>query len=388
MKNMNKIILALALLIGFFATSGHAASMVQSKLDCEEILERWANDPDSVSKQLVDECKGIKGSAVPAIVPFAGSAKESEADAQAAAMAADPCAGPDAAGSVRCWGPWKSLAPAAGAVIEPPVLVPAEEYPLRPELAAEFGPEIALCEPGTPCGFATVVDSGLTVAPSDETSFAEFQLAADGSRFLVAPGQDEEIASVTGMTAEYFDRPDEYENMASTGVDGDRVSLLVARVSRGGDDSIDAAADAWIDANIATDQAKSGYFAWGIATPLADLQNLTANTTSVAFIGPMSVDNTTIANVTVNFGSQATWNGTWTNPGYSFDAGGAVIGVDVISDTNQFSSNVGAESFVRGAILGQRESQSIAHIIDVDLAGVGRIKDVGLLRERAVTPLP
>ena len=92
MKDINKTILALALLVGFFATSGHAASMAQSKLDCEEILERWATDPDSVSKQLVDECKGIKGSAVPAIVPFAGAAKEPE-DAQAVAAAADPCAG-------------------------------------------------------------------------------------------------------------------------------------------------------------------------------------------------------------------------------------------------------------------------------------------------------
>ncbi|MFW2404523.1 MAG: hypothetical protein ACN4GT_07135 [Gammaproteobacteria bacterium] len=384
---MNKIIISLALLIGFFATSGHAASMAQSKLDCQEILERWATDPDSVSKQLVDECKGVKGSAVPAIVPFAGSAEQS-GDAQATAAAADPCAGPGAAGSVHCWGPWKSLAPAAGAAIEPPVLVPAEEYPLRPELAQQFDPNISSCEPGQPCGFATVVESAETIAPSDQTTFAEFALARDGATFAVVQGEDNTLVSVTGMTTDFVDRPDEYENMVAAGGEGDQVSLLVARVIRGGDTSIEAAADAWVDANIATDESRSGYFAWGIATPQADLDILGSNGTSVAFSGPMSVDNNTIGSVTVNFGTQATWNGTWANPGYSFDAGGAVIGVDMLSDATQFSSNVSGDSFVRGAVLGQRGSQSIAHIIDVELAGVGRIKDVGLLRERAVTPLP
>lgn len=382
MKNMNKIILALALLFGFFATSGHAASMAQSKLDCAEILERWANDPDSVSKQLVDECKGIKGTAIPAIVPFAGSPKDPAAEGQATAMAADPCAGPDSAGSVHCWGPWKSLAPAAGAAIDPPVLVPAEEYPLRPELAQEFGPDVSSCEPGSPCGFATVVDGPTSDAPSDATTFAEFELAADGSAFAVIQGGDNTIESVTDMATDFFERPDEYETMAALGVEGDLLSLLVARVIRGGEDNIEAAADVWVDANIAIDESRSGYFAWGIATPQADLDILGTTGASVAFSGPMSVDNTTIANVTVNFGSQATWAGTWTNPDYSFDAGGAVIGVDMLSETNQFSSNVvGTENFVRGAVLGQRDNQSIAHIIDVDLAGVGRIKDIGLLRQ-------
>jgi hypothetical protein len=388
MKNMNKIALALALLLGLFATSGHAASMAQSKLDCAEILERWANDPSSVSKQLVDECKGIKGSAVPVLVPFAGSAKQPDGDAQAMAAAADPCAGPGAAGSVHCWGPWKSLAPAAGAAIDPPVLVPAEEYPLRPELFP-IPPVVSSCEPGLPCGFATVVDGVTSDAPSDETTFAEFELAADGTAFAVIQGEDNTLVSVTGMTTNFFDRPDEYENMVSLGADGDVVSILFARVIRGADSSIESAADVWVDANIATDEARSGYFAWGVATPLADLDILRNSGASVAFSGPMSVDSNTIADLIVNFGTQATWNGTWTNPGYSFDAGGSVIGVDMLSDAAQFSSNVvDPNSFVRGAVLGQRDNQSIAHIIDVDLADVGRIKDIGLLRERALTPLP
>jgi len=39
---------------------------------------------------------------------------------------------------------------------------------------------------------------------------------------------------------------------------------------------------------------------------------------------------------------------------------------------------------VRGAVLGQSNNKSIAHVIDVDIAGVGRVKDVGLLREQLI----
>ncbi|MBT8445168.1 MAG: hypothetical protein KJO13_10495, partial [Gammaproteobacteria bacterium] len=336
---MNKMILVPALLCGFFATSGHAASMAQSQLDCEEILERWANDPDSVSKQLVDECKGIKGSVVPAIVPFAGAA--TEADAQATATAADPCAGPDSAGSVRCWGPWKSLAPAAGAAIEPPVLVPAEEYPLRPELAEQFGPDVGSCEPGTPCGFATVVDGVSNVAPAEETTFADFELATDGSEFVVSQSAAGEIESVSGMTATFTPRADDFENMRSSGATGSERSRLVARVIRNGDGEITEAADIWAHGDAATGVANSGFFAWGSSTTQADLDRLNGSSASVAFNGVMSVDNSTVAAVTLNFGSQPSWSGTWTNPGYAFDAGGAVLGADMISDASQFSSNVG-----------------------------------------------
>ena len=59
-------------------------------------------------------------------------------------------------------------------------------------------------------------------------------------------------------------------------------------------------------------------------------------------------------------------------------AGGALIGVDLISDAAQFSANVGADSFVRGALLGQG-GDNIAHQINVDVAGIGRVRDVGLL---------
>ena len=170
MKKLEYIALLSVLLVGFGAGSVQAASTPQSNLGCQEVLERWAVDPESVSSQRADECKGIKGiiaadDEIPEVVPFAGAA--------AAAQAADPCAGPNAGGSVHCWGPWSALAPAAGAAIDPPVLIPAEEYDVRPELAEQFDPDVSHCEFGQPCGFATVVDGSSTEAPADETALAK-----------------------------------------------------------------------------------------------------------------------------------------------------------------------------------------------------------------------
>ncbi|MGI9342877.1 MAG: hypothetical protein ACR2QV_08495 [Gammaproteobacteria bacterium] len=373
---MNKLVLMLAILAGFVSTGSSAASLVPSERDCAEILERWAADPDSVPQALVDECKGMQGAAgaAGAVAPFV-----SDADAQAAAAAADPCAGPDAGGSAHCWGPWAALAPAAGSGVEPQVLVPVDGYEVRPELAEQFGPDISSCAPGGPCGFATIVEGITTEAPADETQIAEFDLAVDGTSFVVAPGQPNEIPSVTNMTPDFFVRPDDFENMESSGRQGDQRSAVVARVVRDGD--INQAADIWANANVAAGQGNSGYFAWGIAVTQADLDFLRGAGVSAAFNGQMSVDNSTRAAVTVNFASQTTWNGTWTNPAYAFDAGGTFVGVDMLSDSSQFSNNVGADSVVRGALLGQRDAKSIAHFIDVNVAGVGRIKDVGLLRE-------
>jgi len=371
---MKKIILLSVLLAGFAAGSVHAGGAAQSGLGCSEVLESWAIDPDSMSKARVDECKGIKGIVdadedFPAIVPFAGAA---------AAQAADPCAGPNAGSSVHCWGPWSALAPAAGAAIGPQILIPADEYPLRPELIG-IDPDVGSCEPGTPCGFATVVDGASTEAPGDETAVAEFDLATDGSSFVVGAGTSGEIASVTDMTTDFTDRPDGLENMEALGVDGDHASLLVARVLRKADGELTGAADIWIDGDTVTGAAKSGYFAWGISMTQGDLDFLKGNGVSVAYSGRMSVDNNTVATVAANFGSQTTWAGTWTNPGYTFDAGGSFVGVDMLSDASQFSSNVAADGFVRGALFGQRDNSSIAHVIDVDLAGVGRVRDVGIL---------
>lgn len=375
MKTMKTIGLLLVLCAGLAAGSVQAGSATRSDLGCKEVLENWAVDADSVSQARVEECKGIKGIVdadedVPAVVPFAGAA---------AAKAADPCAGPNAASSVHCWGPWSALAPAAGAAIDPPVLVPAEEYELRPELAEQFGPDVSSCEFGQPCGFATVVDGSSTEASGEDTRLAEFDLATDGTAFVVGAGTSGEIASVTDMTTEFTDRPDGLENMAALGVDGDLASLLVARVLRNEDGELTGAADIWIDGNTATGAANSGYFAWGIAMTRADLDFLKGNGVSVMYSGRMSVDNNTVATVTANFGSQATWTGTWANPGYSFDAGGSFIGVDMLSDASQFSSNVAADGYVRGALFGTRDNSAIAHVIDVDLSGVGRIRDVGIL---------
>jgi hypothetical protein len=63
----------------------------------------------------------------------------------------------------------------------------------------------------------------------------------------------------------------------------------------------------------------------GEPTSQAGLDTLNAGNVSVNFSGPMSVDNRTMGSMTVDFGTNPTWTGTWTNPGYSFGAGGGGV---------------------------------------------------------------
>ncbi len=184
---MKKLLLIVIAIFSYSVGNVYATDLVQSERDCAEILEQWANDPNSVPAHLVDECKEILAAAaqgVPDIAPAAGGQQ-----------AADPCAGPGAAGSVHCWGPWSSLAPAASGDAPPADLLPVDEYDLRPELAQLFDPILGSCEPGTSCGFATVVDGVTGLAPSADTTIEQFDLAIDGSQFTIAAGEAGQIAS-------------------------------------------------------------------------------------------------------------------------------------------------------------------------------------------------
>ena len=370
---MKRFLLIFIVIAGYSVSNAYATDIVLADRDCAEILEQWANDPDSVPQHLVDGCKERMALAVPAIVPMAGDA--------GAKQPADPCVGPGAASSVNCWGPWSTLEPAASGIAPPVDLIQMAEFEVRPELADQFGPSVGLCVPGASCGFATIVDGTSGHASSADTTIAQFDLASDGSQFTVAPGQAGAIASVGGMTPRFIDRPDSYENMRSGGADGNRVSGLIARVMRDSEGNIVTSADWWAQGNTDTLSANSGFYAWGVSMTQADVNALHNAQVSAVFTGPMSVDNATNAMITLNFGANPNWTGNWENPGYSFDAGGTLVGVDLVSDPAQFSSNVGAESYVQGALLGDSANKSIAHVIDVDIAGAGRIKDVGLLRE-------
>src|SRR5690606_7748405 len=249
--------------------------------------------------------------------------------------------------SVYCWGPWASLAPAAG----PPDVALASDLPVdidcRFEIAEQcratvatvtpppVPPELPLgaCAPGTPCGFATVVDGITSSADPAETTFARIVVAPDGTWFVIDPDGSGEIRSVEGMGTVVTDRlTDDYENLRANGRDGDEQSRLVARAIRGENNEILLAADVWSHGNRATGISQSGYFAWGTATSVAGLDALNAGNVSMTFSGPLSVDNSTVANLTVDFGTNPVWAGTWTNPAWSFGAGGVVSAADLISD--------------------------------------------------------
>jgi hypothetical protein len=377
---MHAVRLAAAVLLAFWSLTGNATDLSLKDQDCAKILERWARDPASVPKHLVDRCKEqMAEAAPPPVAPVP----------QAAAV--DPCAGPNAAASVLCWGPWAVLAPAAeGPVAEVAMPKIAEQSidcstagdisdQCVPQLQAE--PVLSGCPAGTPCGFATIVAGATSNADVEETSFVRFDMQPDGSSFTVDPDGANEINSVP-MTAIIGPGAEGYENMRATGVSGDEQSNLVARVARDDQGEVAlASGDVWRHGNRQTRVANSGYFAWGVATTQSALDSLNASALSVSFSGPMSVNNSTTASMTVNFGSQPNWAGTWTNPAWSFGAGGAVTGANLMSNPAQFTQNVESGSFVQGALLGEPGRQGVAHIIDVRLAGTGHIKDVGLLRE-------
>lgn len=359
-----------------------AAGAPQSDADCAALIERWATDPKAAPKQVINDCKDqlARASALPVAA----------APVQMAAV--DPCAGPGAADSVLCWGPWASVAPAAAgftpdisqASVPDRDICNARTEQCQP-LVAEAPPELPLgsCTPGTPCGFATVVSGASSSGDPEDTAFAGFDMASDGSQFTVSPEGGADINSVTGMGTSVTQRNDGYENMRATGRVGDEQSRIAARVVRDDENQVLLAADVWSHGNRANQTSQSGYFAWGTATSQAGLDSLNAGNVSVNFSGPMSVDNRTVGSMTVDFGTNPAWTGTWTNPGYSFGAGGTVSGADLISQPGQFTENVIADqSFVQGVLLGEPGgARGIAHIIDVTLLNQDRIKDVGLLRD-------
>jgi hypothetical protein len=382
---MTSIRLAILFLLALWSYGSGATTLDLDDQDCAKILQKWAENPASVPQSLVDKCKE-KMAAMPPPPPVATPAPQ--------AQAVDPCAGPDAAKSVLCWGPWTSPAPAAAgpvAALEMPEIPSGCETGNRLDsncvATIEMVPPVEGCAPGTPCGFATIVDGVTSSADVEQTTFVPFDLAPDGTGFTVDPNGPNQIDSVA-MTANVQPRSDGYENMRSTGVDGDQQSRIVARVVRDEQDNVELAADIWTDGNRQTGIARSGYFAWGNATTQSGLNFLNGTGVSVNFAGPMSVDNSTNAAMTVRFGGTPTWSGTWTNPQWSFGAGGSVTGVNLMSDPARFTANVQSGSFVQGALLGEPGRQGIAHIIDVQLQEQGHIRDVGLLREIATGPAP
>ncbi len=375
--------LALLGLLTAWSLGATAADLALDDQDCTKILARWAEDPDSVPRHLVDGCKEQLAAAAAPVAAAAAAAEPA---------ATDPCSGPGAAGSVLCWGPWAALAPAAAG--DPARLDFPDYYgdcetgsDIADQCVAQLeplGPEPPLdgCAPGTPCGFATLVAGLTSDGDVEETSFERFDLASDGSSFVVDPDGADEIESVE-MGVTITPRSDSYEGMRSRGREGDHESRLIARIVRDGESGdIELAADIWTDGSRSNSALnRSGYFAWGIATSQSGLDLLNGNGTSISFAGPMSVHNATQANLTVNFGSQASWTGTWTNPAWSFGAGGTVNGVNMLSNPAQFTSNVQSGGVVQGALVGEPGRMGITHLIDVNLAGTGHIKDVGLLRE-------
>lgn len=372
-------LLALAA-VAFFALPllAHAEDAPRSDQDCAELLERWAGDPKAAPRSEINSCKD-QLAAAPVAAPPAEPAELANVD---------PCGGPDAGDSVLCWGPWATLAPAAAA---PLVALALPETPVDcdeiSEIAAQCVPKVEPvlplegCTPGTPCGFATIVGGFTSTGDPEDTEFGRFTMTPDGTEFTVDPETGDPINSVP-MTTVVTPRPDDgYGNLWATGREGDAGSRLVARVEQDDEGEVLMAADIWSHGT--RENPQSGYFAWGTTTSQAGLNALNAGNVTLNFSGPMSASTSTTGNMTLKFGANPSWTGTWNNPNYSFGAGGVVSGANLISQASKFTDNVvGTGNFVQGALVGEAGSpRGITHIVDVTLADQGRIKDVGLLRE-------
>jgi hypothetical protein len=362
----------------------------------------WINTASADSHVNISEedCRAIKdGTVAPKSVP----ADVREACDQLLAVApvagdpgtdspVDPCGADGAGGSVYCWGPWAALAPAAAGNPDSGPAVDPLEFPdeALPKLGGNpdntnppIEPDLPMgsCAPGASCGFATVIAGLQSQAPADDTTVERFDMTDDGTQFTVAPGEANEIDSFA-MQTEFTDRPDGLENMSATYVDDPNSptegSIVVARVLRNDDGDVVASADVW--ANSSNGTANSGFFVWSRAASQSDLDALNNNSATLNFSGVMSVDNSTVADITMNFGSDSNWSGNWTNPNYNFSAGGAISGADFGSDPSQFSNNV-QDGFVQGALVGALGKRAAAHMVDVTLNGQGAVRDVGLALE-------
>jgi hypothetical protein len=362
------------LLSSVFLNSAFAGGMALSDRDCADILKRWAADPGSVPQSLVDNCKEALATTLSDMKPAAG-------------QPVDPCAGPDSANLVDCWGPWAALAPAAGGAVAPIVLTQGDPN-LRPDEftrdAAGGGgtPALGSCTPGASCGFATIAP-GLDPQPDDtsDSDVTRFDMDPDAGQFVVDPGGSDELVSIDNLQREDVPGPPRYNAI----VDGTESKLIALKGQPDTDGNFDQAAGVWLHGsttNQTPDNTTSGAFAWGIASSMDTLDTLNAGNVTASFSGNMSGHTDTMANIIVNFGAQPNWSGNWQNPGYAFDAGGPVQAVDLISDPGQFSSNV-KSGYVQGALLGGTGNQSVVHAVDVILdAGGGNeliVKDVGMI---------
>lgn len=388
---MRRLAISLCALSVFFVTPAMATGLAATKRDCAEIMEQWANNPDSVPAHLVQGCQDMLAAA-------AGTPTPAPAD--------DPCSDTAAASSVRCWGPWAALAPAAG-VIHNPHFVDPDSYewdqermvltdpmnptspmgpmgPMTPE--GPMNPESPMgnCAAGAACGFA-LLDPGFCSEAEDHV-IGHFELETDGSGFVFNRGEATEIASLDNLQPSSYNGYPGFERS-----DGTVESGFAGNFGYANDGSINSASGDWghgttgfiqLGANHTDRPADGGFYVWGVASTQATLDSLNVSNATVNFSGTLLRNTTTQVNMTVNFGSNTNWTGSWDsiNNSEDFTAGGNVLGANLISDSSQFSANVDAgQSAIEGLLVGDGASQSLIHAIEIVLQDGTVIKDVGQL---------
>lgn len=347
-----------------------------SDQDCQAILENYAASPKAVAPDVVKACQEIV-----AMAPAAG-----------APAAADPCVGADAGNSVYCWGDWAALAPAAAGGGAGSDSIYEHDF-TQEELGLEplLDPSFLVCAPGSQCGFSAFVE-GFAPPTSDNATLVRFELPNDdGTSFINDPGGAETGTQITSQPLDPNFSPigAGLNSMFAVTFSPTGFSLVNARVScdpctDGGGGTIIYAADTWQNQD---DQGNftNGVFGWGRAATQANLDSLSAGNATLNFSGLMSLNSAINADLTLTFGNGSGWSGQWSDGGQiDFDAGGAISGASFVSDPGQFSGNVtnaNNGALVQGALVGIVGDQAVVHGIDVNLAGVGNVRDVGILRE-------
>jgi hypothetical protein len=267
--------------------------------------------------------------------------------------------------SVYRWGRWAVLAPAAG--LEAPLQVADTRLPDPPQ---PDPPTPFICAPGAACGYATIA-AGIT--GSGAAQLGSFNLRRDARGFRVRAGEPGSITSIPMSATQLNDY------LSAHGNDGNADSRVAARVFEGGQASGDLSSVSgfWRQVDGDAESASSGFFAWGIATPQADLDALNNGNAVVEFDGAMASSATDFG-VRINFGPRASWSGAWSGA-HNFSADGDLRGVDLV--TNRFSNNVAASGSLEGVLLGRQGNQAVAVELDAVIDGTP-YADVGMAPQR------
>lgn len=286
--------------------------------------------------------------------------------------------------SVRSWGRWAVLSPAAG----------ADEYvAFAPEGISNLGrcdtaancptpnpeptPDEGPCVAGQPCGFAYIDHLVRGEGQGDDSHMGRFELT-------VSEGETDTVAFRVTNTDEGIDiqsdtLPALFTDTGFRSNDRTSPSLINGRVTELDADEAPAVIEGFWRQN-ADDGSfqQNGEYVIGITATAAELSSMLdefGGADRVAYYqGPTGRGGDVW--LRMDFG-QSTWSGEFAGQQVSFDAGGAIIGSGFVSDPGSFSGNIASGAVEGGFVnagqnaIGAFEVTDLEGMHDADIFNAG-----------------